>query len=255
MYTIEKTTNVFISATKNGNPLTGLSSEWQVKINGDMVELPYSGVAIQGDAIEVFGDASITFKLRRTRLVRKKETITFPNVRNDAYFRCWCTEYFARYDLEKDQVVYTKGSRKACSFDNNDNVSYSLQWLWTEVSSNLTAIELEVESHLILGADGVYHGFIYEIEAEYHAIPESYEYDIIDGYSSLIGKVRLVDTDGTTRLRDDIDLSEYRNYDKNIHAGSYYESPAAALQSGIDKIEELNGLKGAGVEEEIISII
>ena len=29
------------------------------------------------------------------------------------------------------------------------------------------------------------------------------------------------------------------------YAGSYYESPAAAIQSGIDKIEELNGLKGA----------
>lgn len=221
-YIVDKTTNIFISATKNGNSVTGLSTEWQVKINGTTVELPYSGVAIQGDVIEVFGDNTITYKLRRTQLLRKSAKLSFPRVRvsSDIQFRCWCTEYFAKYDLENDDVVFEKGTRKECSFDENENAKYSKSYAYTNDGAMLFA-SMEVESHLVLGADGKYHGFLYEIEAEYYTIPESYTYDRILGSESLIGKVRLVDTDGITVLRD-INLTEYRNFNATVYEGSYY---------------------------------
>lgn len=227
-YVVEETTNIFISAIKNGNRVTGLSTDWQVKINGNTVELPYYGVAIQGDVIEVFGDTTITYKLKRTQLIRKSTNLSFPmtKVSSVMQFRCRCTEYFAKYDLENDAVVFEKGSKKECSFDENENAKYTIEYTANKTDdgyiSELTGASMEVKSHLVLGADGKYHGFLYEIEAEYYTIPESYTYDSILGSESLIGKVRLVDTDGITVLRD-ITLTEYRNFSTTDYEGSYYE--------------------------------
>lgn len=229
-YTIDQNTNAIITAVKNGNKLEGYDPKvWSVKIDDVCIKLPYAGVLPQGSVIEVTGDASIIFKIKRTVLPKKSCTIDTTKGKHALDLRCWCTEYDVKYNLETETMSFTLGDRKACSLIDNEYAKCEITTLGGINAIPISTINMSVESHLILGADEKYHGYLYEIEVEYHAIPEAFVNSIksLDfyrtyGMSSLKGDVTLVDTDEYTIITN-VDLTEYRSDKQSSPDGSYYE--------------------------------
>ncbi len=222
-YTLDQNALVHISATKYGTEIAGFNPKiWGVKINGNSIELPFTGVLSMGDNIEVYGAPSIIFKLKRTCMPRQTVDIKCPGELSVCDTRCWCTECSIEYDMEKSSMIVNVGERKACNIFDNEHVECHVLAQMIPNGQSVESIHMEVESHLILGSDGKYHGYIYEVETEYYSFPDKYAIESVYGMNKLMAKVRLLDTDEYTRIRD-IDVTEYRNSDVNMSNGSYYD--------------------------------